>query len=115
MSYYKHTKNYKYCPHVIIYTIVGTCDKLWHLQVLSGCMVEICGYIGHIDSNYCPGKIRHLLHTTCTLFHLSRSHTLFDCMSYLPASLWNRLLTDSSGTLKNRLADALYMPSSQNN
>ena len=33
---------------------------------------------------------------------------------YLPGAVWNKLLTDSSGVLKNNEAEALYSPSWQN-
>ena len=37
-------------------------------QLLTFCLIEFLGYVGHIDYSYYRGKIGHFCLTTCSLF-----------------------------------------------
>ncbi len=68
INYYKKNHSWMhYC--VCIWLWPGIC-----FQLLKFCSIECIGYIGHIDSTYCTGKIRHKCLMTCSLCCQSRSH-----------------------------------------
>ncbi len=77
INYHKMNQSWMHNNNTVCVFVSHQVPKIFRL-------VEWIGYIGHIDSSKCTGKIRHKCLTTCSWFHLSRSHfSIWFCIHQL--------------------------------